>query len=114
MGHLPGLKCRVGAAQLHKQLVLQVQGCLFKKRGWLVIDGHSSAMRSLVALERARERAKAYKIQGDPKNKGIQRIQVSDKELRSFRITWEAQRHVLRPKPHGQSGLLPRSASQNQ
>lgn len=79
MGDLPGLKCRVGAAQLHEQLVLQVQGCLFKERCWLVIDGHGSAMRSQGALERARERPKEYKIQGDPKNKGIRRIQVSDK-----------------------------------
>ena len=80
MGDLPGLKRSVGAAQLDKQLVLQVQGRLFKERCGLVIDGHSSAMRSPAALERARERPKEYKIQGNPKNKGIRWIQVSHKD----------------------------------
>ena len=80
MGDLPGLECRVGAAQLHKELVLQAQGRLFKERCWLVIDGHGSAMRSLRALERAREKPTEYMIQEDQENKSTQKIQVSDKD----------------------------------
>lgn len=114
MGHLPGLKCRVGAAQLHKQLVLQVQGCLFKERGWLVIDGHSSAMRSLVALERARERAKAYKIQGDPKNKGIQRIHDSDKDTKKLQNYLGSSETCSKTKTTWTVWSPPPSASQNQ
>lgn len=40
-GDIPALERRVCAAQLHEELMLQVQGCLLKEGCWLVVDSHS-------------------------------------------------------------------------
>lgn len=52
-------------------------------------------MRSLWALERAKERPKENKDQGDPKNKGIQRIQVSDKDNKQLQNYLEKHRDMF-------------------
>ena len=69
-GDLPGPECRVSAAQLHKEPVLQVQGRLFKERCWLVVDSHSSAMRSLNGFRRGGKWPKEKKTQEDPEKEG--------------------------------------------
>lgn len=40
-GDIPALERRVCAAQLHEELMLQVQGRLLKEGCWLVVDSHS-------------------------------------------------------------------------
>lgn len=42
---IPALERRVRVAQLHKEFMLQVQGCLLKERCWLVVERHSPDMR---------------------------------------------------------------------
>lgn len=62
-GDAPGPERREGAAQLHKEPVLQVQGRLSKERCWLVVDSHGSATRSLWGSRRSGERPKEEKTQ---------------------------------------------------
>lgn len=47
-------------AQLHKEFMLQVQGCLLKERCWLVVERHSPDMR----WEWAKKKKKKSKQEG--------------------------------------------------